>query len=106
MECKSFTAHIFVAGDVRIAKAVCAKYVEQGLCVSISECDYFYTGGNERGIDVCLINYARFPSGYHTITEQAKELAVLLRDGLGQRSVSVVTDYQSFYLTKEAHDEA
>lgn len=99
-ECRSFTAHIFVAGDIEAAKEICAQYVECGWCVSVSACDFFYTGGNEPGIDVCCINYARFPEDYAHITEKAKELARRLIAGLAQQSASVVTDFQSFYITQ------
>jgi hypothetical protein len=61
-----------------------------GLCVTLSETQYIFTHGSERGIVVGLINYPRFPSTPEAIRGHAMELAARLKVALGQRRVSVV----------------
>ena len=95
---ESFTARIYIAGDVSVVKDVCREYVDKGLCVKISECDYVFTGGVESGVEIVLINYMRFPSSREKITEDAIELAKILIKRLFQFSASVVTDDESIYI--------
>jgi len=94
----SFTARIFVAGDYQVAKEVCREYVVTGVCVQIKECDYIFTGGQESGVEVTLINYMRFPSCPEAITEEAILLAEQLIIRLHQLSASVVTDWESIFI--------
>jgi hypothetical protein len=90
--CKTYWARIYIAGDVAHAKKIIRKYVwEEGLCVTVTPLDYIYTGGEEAGIMVELINYPRFPAKSSKITETAVDLGMTLMHKLYQRSFSVVT---------------
>ncbi|WP_206524891.1 hypothetical protein, partial [Mesorhizobium sp. M7A.F.Ca.CA.001.04.1.1] len=51
---------------------------------------YIYTGGEEAGVRIGLINYPRFPSDEATLLENAVKLAVQLMNRLSQHSYSIV----------------
>ncbi len=83
---------IFIAGDHDKALGICLAYCDAvGLCVTVTQTTYVYTGGAEAGVIVGLINYPRFPSDLPHIEAKAVELATLLKDKLGQGSFSVQT---------------
>jgi len=82
---------IFIAGDIEQAKQVCRQYcLDIGLCVTVEPVTYIYTGGEESGIRVGLINYPRFPTTTTALREKAEGLADRLMDGLCQHSFSIV----------------
>jgi hypothetical protein len=82
---------IFMAGDIAQAKQVCREYCfEVGLCVTIEPVDYIYTGGEETGFRVGLINYPRFPSDEEALSANASGLAQRLMQKLCQHSYSIV----------------
>jgi hypothetical protein len=81
---------IFVAGDLEVAKQVCREYCfAVGLCVTVEPVAYIYTGGEEVGVRVGLINYPRFPSEPDAIRTKAKELAGKLMERLCQHSYTI-----------------
>lgn len=89
-ECDSYPVSVFVAGYVSEAAAICQQYCDAvGLCVTITETRYIYTGGEEAGVIVGLINYPRFPAEPAAIFAKAEELAHRLIEGMGQRSASI-----------------
>lgn len=82
---------IFMAGDLAQAKQVCREFCfDVGLCVTIEPIDFIYTGGEESGFRVGLINYPRFPSTDADIWDRASELAEILMLRLRQHSYSIV----------------
>lgn len=87
----TFSAHIYIAGDIDHAKQFCRKYCfEIGLCVTVEPVDFIYTGGEEAGMRIGLINYARFPAEHSDIASRALDLARRLRVHLSQHSFSIV----------------
>jgi len=94
----TFTAQIYVAGDINQAKQICRKYcMDVGLCVTVEPVDYIYTGGAEAGVRVGLINYPRFPAEPCDIRARAIDLARTLRVGLSQHSFSIVTPVETMW---------
>lgn len=89
-EAPTFTAQIYMAGDMLAAKQICQEYCEIGLCVTIEPLDFIYTGGKEAGFRVGLINYPKFPATSDRIKEIAIDLANTLRNRLYQDSYSIV----------------
>lgn len=90
IEAPSYPVSIFVAGSVWQAETICLNYCDEiGLCVTVTETVYCYTGGEESGVIVGLINYPRFPAEPAEIFAKAEALALLLIDGLGQQSASI-----------------
>lgn len=82
---------IFIAGDIAQAKQVCREFCfDVGLCVTVEPTTFIYTGGEEEGVRVGLINYPRFPTDAETIGARAKALADLLLKRLCQHSYSIV----------------
>jgi len=82
---------IYMAGDIAQAKQVCREYCfEVGLCVTIEPVDYIYTGGEEAGFRVGLINYPRFPATDDALLEKARGLADRLMRRLCQYPYSIV----------------
>lgn len=101
----SFPVTIYMAG--RYSKAIKAveKYCnEVGLCVTIKSTLYVYTGGQESGIEVGLINYPRFPSDPATIIEKAIEIAERLRVELDQESFSIQTPHDTIWYSYRKGD--
>lgn len=103
-ESASYWADIYVSGDTALIRHFCQEYVLRGLCVSIFDTRYVYTGGTENGCLVRLINYARFPTEPDTITNTALELAKFLIEKLHQGSASVITPDKSYFLTRRDVD--
>lgn len=87
----TYRAEIFIAGDVNQAKQACREYCMTGLCVTVTPTTFIYTGGEETGVIIGLINYPRFPSTPDDILEKAEDLAKYLRGKLCQHSYSIVT---------------
>lgn len=82
---------IFIAGDLGQAKQVCRAYCYAvGLCVTVEPVTYIYTGGEEEGVRIGLINYPRFPTTKEVIQSHAKGLADKLLERLHQHSYSIV----------------
>lgn len=82
---------IFIAGDLDQAKQVCREHCfEVGLCVTVAPTTYIYTGGEEEGVRVGLINYPRFPTSHDELREKARALADRLMRRLCQHSYSIV----------------
>jgi hypothetical protein len=82
---------IFIAGDLNQAKQTCrSECFSRGLCVTVEPVTYIYTGGEEQGVRVGLINYPRFPSDFEALQRRARELAHQLMHDLYQHSYSIV----------------
>lgn len=94
MRQKSVPTHrfdIYIAGDIEQARQVCRQYCfEIGLCVTVEPVSYIYTGGEEAGVRVGLINYPRFPTNLDALREQSVSLGMELMHKLCQHSFSIV----------------
>jgi hypothetical protein len=89
-ETTSFPVSIFMAGDAETAAVLCRQFCDSvGLCVTVTSALYVYTGGEEAGFVVGLINYPRFPASPFEISATAQRLADHLRINLGQDSYSI-----------------
>jgi len=90
---------IYASGPIEIAKQVIRENVlNEGLCVTIEPTTFIYTGGEERGYVVGLINYPRFPATKEEIFDRAKELAHQLLEATYQRSVLVMTPFDTLWM--------
>lgn len=96
--CPSYPVSIFIAGDEKLAKSICREFCDkEGLCVTVTPTAYVYTGREEAGVIVGLINYPRFPAAPGMIFATAKALAERLRDMLGQDSFTIQTPDATFW---------
>lgn len=97
-QCPTYTATIFVAGDLATARQVCREFCyEVGLCVTVSATLFIYRGGEEDGAQIGLINYPRFPAEREAIRDRAFELAGRLREAMCQHSWLVIDPEVTFW---------
>jgi hypothetical protein len=88
----TYWARIYIAGDLDTIKQVCREHcMEVGLCVTVEPTTYIYTGGEESGAVVGLINYPRFPSDLSELLAKAEALAMKIMERCCQLSFSIMT---------------
>lgn len=81
------------------AYRICDDFVNEVKdCVSVTETNFRYVDGYEKGIIVGYINYPRFPRTDKEILERALLLADKLMIGLNQFRVTIVTNKESIML--------
>lgn len=98
---KTFWANIFIAGSHVQAAQICRQFcLDVGLCVTLEPTTFIYTGGEEAGVRIGLINYPRFPATPEAILEKARALAERLVEGLCQHSYSIVTPDETHWVTR------
>lgn len=92
---------IYMAGDIAQAKQVCREYCfEVGLCVTVEPVDFIYTGGEETGFRIGLINYPRFPTSQAELFGRASDLAEKVMCRLCQHSFSIVGPAKTTWFTR------
>lgn len=92
---------IYMAGDIDQAKQVCREYCFTiGFCVHIEPVDFIFTGGEEAGFKVGVINYPRFPSAAATLLQRTREMADLLMKRLCQHSYSIVGPVETEWFSR------
>jgi hypothetical protein len=100
-ETESWSVTVYVGGDISAIRSVCRERCwRDGLCVTVTPTSYIYTGGEEDGVAIGLINYARFPSTPEEITKQAVELGRACAVAAHQWSYSVVTPERRLWFTR------
>lgn len=92
---------IFIAGDLAQAKQVCREYcMEVGACVTVEPVDYIYTGGEEAGARIGIINYPRFSTTADALFAKAERLAGQLMVRLCQHSYSIVGPEETVWYSR------
>jgi hypothetical protein len=95
------TVQIYIAGNRTDAERICRDFCFMaGLCVTLANADYIYTGGMESGVVVGLINYPRFPREPAEIDAQAEQLGHQLMSGLLQQSFCVVNKDETKWFSR------
>lgn len=98
---------IFMAGDIDDAKRVCRQECFRiGLCVTVTPTTYIYTGGEESGFVVGLINYPRFPSTREKLMETASFLAELLMTTCCQHSYTITDGITTTWVNRRDDNPA
>lgn len=98
LTCPAYKVEIFIAGDYTVLSDTCRMFCDaHGLCVTVTPTKYVYTGGEEDGAIIGLINYARFPKPVDEIDAIALQLARLLRVEAGQQSFTIQTPTASTF---------
>lgn len=86
----SYPVSIFIGGNAKDASIRAQGYCDDvGLCVTVTETRYMFTGGMTFGVIVGLINYPRFPSTPEQLWAHAEVLAERLRKALRQESYTI-----------------
>lgn len=102
MKTQTYSATIFIGGDIAKIKDECRNFCLRGLCVTVTPTEYIYTGGSECGAAIGMINYPRFPVESGAIRMTAKELARRLMSACYQRSCTVMfSDYTEYFENPE-----
>lgn len=107
---KTFWAKIYIGfynrdtkknvGSLRKARKICQKYVNNvSLCVTLTPTEFIYVKGREKGVEVGLINYPRFPEEDFQIKIYAENLAEKLMLAFQQYKVSIVMPTETVMLT-------
>jgi hypothetical protein len=102
---KTFTADIYIAGDINTIRTVCRKWCRRGACVTITPTQFAYTGGFEDGAIIGLINYPRFPSTPEQVIEKATDLTKILIEECCQLSASIVTSDKTIFIYDEKKEK-
>lgn len=98
----TFWVRIYLSGPIDVIKQICRQDVKENpLCVTVEPTTFIYTGGEEQGAVVGLINYPRFPSDRQSIYNRARQLAVTLLDKTYQRSILLMTPYETEWVTDD-----
>jgi hypothetical protein len=95
---------IFIAGHYDAALTACKEFCAQGLCVTVTPTEYIYTGGQESGVIVGLINYPRFPMHQTDLEGVATNLGMFLLDKLQQESFTIQTPYLTTWYSNRPED--
>ena len=101
---QTHTVRIWIAGNLAQAEEICRKFCEGGMCVSVSPVNYIYTGGEQSGVVVTFINYARFPRLPEDLNRDAIALANELLVGLHQTSFSIEYPDQTVFYSNRDYD--
>lgn len=102
-EAPSYPISIFMAGDYARAVALCRDYCGANpFCVTVKASEYVYTGGQEAGFVVGIINYPRFPATPDALWEAAERIAAMLRVGLEQQSYSIQAPDRTVWISHRA----
>lgn len=100
---ETYWARIYLSGPLDVIKHVCRDFCwSVGLCVNVAPTKFIYTGGEETGAIVELVNYPRFPKEPNEIDAIAKDLAKRLRDETKQRSVMTMNPMKTTWITEES----
>lgn len=95
----TFTVIIHMAGDINTAKRFLRRECyREGLCVSVSPETFIYTGGEEIGFLVRLVNYPRFPSEPEELRQRAYKIAQALVVECNQKTALVMDSERTAWI--------
>lgn len=95
---KTYWAKIYLSGSIELIKNACREYcLKEGLCVTIKEVLFIYTGGEEYGVEIGLINYPRFPDTKNGVMEKAIDLAGKCRIASFQHSYLIMSPEETIW---------
>lgn len=100
-ESETFAITLHLSGPIEVAKQILrAECMREGLCVTIEPTLFIYTGGEEAGYRVGLLNYPRFPTTLAALRERAENILRILLEGTHQNSGLLVAPDTSLWITK------
>jgi ferredoxin len=93
---------IWMAGDLATAHRVCREHCHaEGACFTITPSKFVYTGGEEDGFAIGLVNYPRFQSTPTQTQEVAEQLAGKLLTACNQRTCLLVGTRDTTWIVVE-----
>lgn len=103
---ETYWVRIYLSGPIEVAKQIIRREcLKEGLCVTIEPTHYIYTGGEEAGYVVQLINYPRFPKEKAAISLRAYDLAQTLLDETYQHSALLMNAENTVWITKREEEK-
>lgn len=110
VEVSSYPVSIFIATGLARrdqVRAICREHCDTvGLCVTVTDTSYCYTGGQEEGVIIGLIHYPRFPSDPAEIWARAETLAEFMRIRLHQESYTIQAPDKTVWFSHRADNAA
>jgi hypothetical protein len=104
---QTYWARIYMSGPIEVAKqAIRAECLCEGLCVTVEPTTFIYTGGEETGYVVGLVNYPRFPSHPVAIEARARDLMEKLLEATHQHSGLLMTPNVTTWISRRAENSA
>jgi len=98
---QTFVCRIYLSGPIDVAKQIIrGECLRAGLCVTIEPTTFIYTGGEEAGYVVGLLNYPRFPIEPSAVLSRAEQLAALLLEQTHQHSALIVSPAETKWITR------
>jgi hypothetical protein len=102
---KTYWVRIYLSGSLPHIEQICRSYcLDVGLCVTIEATRFIYTGGEETGAVIGLINYPRFPSKPQELWETARYLALTLLEKTYQHSVLLMSPDSTEWITQRPQE--
>lgn len=96
----TYWVRLYLSGPVEVAKQIIrAECLREGLCVTVEPTTFIYTGGEEAGYVVGLLNYPRFPSSEDALDARADDLMRKLMEGTHQHSALMKTPLVTRWIT-------
>lgn len=96
----TYVIRLYLSGPIEIAKqSIRQETLREGLCVTIEPTTFIYTGGEESGYVVGMLNYPRFPSEPLQLEDRARDLMQKLLAATHQHSALMVTPAHSEWIT-------
>lgn len=97
----TYWVRLYLSGPLPVIEQTCRRecYL-RGLCVTVEPTRFIYTGGEETGAVVGLINYPRFPSTPDEIWSRAVRLAGRLLDDTFQHSILLMDPAKTVWITR------
>lgn len=103
---ETWWARIYMSGPIDVATQVLrGECRREGLCVTIEPTLFVYTGGEESGYVVGLINYPRFPSSPEQIEARAFGIARELLMATHQHSALVMSPATTRWITTRPENQ-
>jgi len=98
---RTWWVKIYISGPIQEIEQVCRCMAsEVGLCVTVDPTKFIYSGGEEAGAVVGLIQYPKYPTDEIVITDRAMILADALLVATHQDSVLVMTPTTTTWISK------
>jgi len=97
----TYVIRLYLSGPIEIAKQTLRlECLREGLCVTIEPTTFIYTGGEETGFVVGLLNYPRFPTTPEALRKRAHDLMISLLNATAQHSALMVTPEESVWVSQ------
>ena len=99
----TYFVRLYLSGPIEVAKQVLrAECMREGLCVTVEPTTFVYTGGEEAGYVVGLLNYPRFPVEPAQLEARGRALLWALLDATHQHSALLCTPSTSEWVSRRA----